>query len=118
MRTINLTDRAAAGAKAPKGGGRRELWDKRVGGLCLRVSPKGKVWVVRYRTDDGRQPRMILGDYTDRQGLRWAREQAEDVRSAVRRGDDPAADRKAARAAARAQPIRTFEDLADAYLAG
>ncbi len=117
MATVLFTDKAATAAKASEGL-RLELWDSKVAGLCLRVTDRGrKVWVYRYRALDGRQPRLTLGDFTDRQGVRWAREEAEEVRAAVRKGGDPASDRKAQKVTARTQPIRTFDDLADAYLA-
>ena len=117
MATIKLTDKAVLAASAEVGK-RLEFWDEQTPGLCLRVSDGGKkVWVWRYRTLDGRQPRLTLGDYSAKHGLRWARDEVEDLRVKVRRGADPAADRKQARAAAQAQTIRTFDDLADAYLA-
>src|SRR5579871_698508 len=117
MATLLLNDKAARAARAPKGS-RLEFWDTKVANLCLRVSDTGhKVWVIRYRSLDGRQPRLILGDFTDRQGVRWAREQSEDIRTAVRRGADPAAERKAKKAAERSRTLRTFDDLADTYLA-
>jgi integrase len=95
--------------------------------LCLRVSnpndavdddsgPPKKVWVWRYRTLDGRQPRLTLGDYSAKFGLKWAREQVEELRVQVRRGEDPAGARKRARLEAKAQPLKTFDDLADAFL--
>jgi len=122
--TVNLTDKAAKAKKA-KAGERLELWDSATPGLCLRVSGvadggdvrQRKVWVYRYRTLDGRMPRLTLGDYTDRQGVRWARDQAADHRAAVRKGDDPAGERRRKRTEARLRAIRTFDDLADAYLA-
>lgn len=116
MATLKLTDRTAASAKAEPGQ-RVELWDEQTPGLCLRVSDKGKkVWVWRYRTDDGRQPRLTLGDYSGAHGLKWAREQVEELRVQVRKGADPAAERRRAKAAAKAEPLRTFRDLSDAYL--
>jgi integrase len=122
--TVNLTDKAARAKKADAGQ-RIELWDSATPGLCLRVSGvkdgddvrQRKVWVYRYRTLDGRMPRLTLGDYTDRQGVRWARDQAAEHRVAVRKGDDPSGDRRRKRTEARLRTVRTFNDLADAYLA-
>lgn len=111
-----LTDRAVSAARA-EDGKRLEMWDEQTPGLCLRVSEGGKkVWVWRYRTLDGRQPRLSLGDYSDQHGLRWARDQVEELRVRVRQGEDPAEQRKAAKREARSQVLRTFDDLADAYL--
>lgn len=122
MATSKLTDKTVLAAK-PKAKQRVELWDETTPGLCLRVSNQGddtegpfkRVWVWRYRTLDGRQPRLTLGDYSTKHSLKWAREQVEELRVVVRRGADPAGDRKQAKAAAKAQPLRTFDDLADAY---
>lgn len=124
MAVMKLTDRSASAAKVEPGQ-RLELWDETTPGLCLRVSAKRgtgapvvkRVWVWRYRTADGRQPRMTLGDYSAKHSLKWAREQVEDLRVQVRKATaDPAAERRAAKAAARAETLRTFDDLADAYL--
>lgn len=116
MATLKLTDKAVLAAKAPSGE-RLELWDEQTPGLCLRVSDKGKkVWVYRYRTPDGRQPRLTLGDYSGAHGVRWARDEVESLRVDIRKGADPAAERKKARLAAKSQAIKTFDDLADAYL--
>jgi integrase len=122
--TLVLTDKAVRAAKA-KAGERLELWDATTPGLCLRVSGiadkaavrQRRVWVYRYRTLDGRMPRLTLGDFTDRQGVKWAREQAADHRAAVRKGADPSGERRRKRTEARLRTIRTFNDLADAYLA-
>ncbi len=116
MATVKLTDRSVAAAKADSGK-RLELWDEQTPGLCLRVSDTGKkVWVWRYRTLDGRQPRLTLGDFSAKHGLRWARDQVEEMRVRVRKGADPAAELRKAKAQARAATVRTFDDLADAYL--
>jgi integrase len=124
MATVSLTDKAAKAKKA-EAGKRIELWDSNMPGLCLRISGiadgedvrQRKVWVFRYRTLDGRMPRLTLGDYSDRQGVKWAREQAEDHRVAVRKGADPSGERRRKRTEARLRTIRTFDDLADAYIA-
>jgi integrase len=114
MAKIKLTDRSAAAIRTT--GERLELWDEKTPGLCLRVSSQGKkVWIYRYRTLDGRQPRLALGDYSERHGLKWAREEVEELRVRVRKGDDPAGERKVARAAAQNEPLRTFNDLATTY---
>ncbi|MDP3174408.1 MAG: integrase arm-type DNA-binding domain-containing protein [Phenylobacterium sp.] len=115
MATQKLTDKSVSAAKAVSG--RLELWDEQTPGLCLRVSAGGKrVWVWRYRTLDGRQPRLSLGDYSTKHSLKWAREQVEDLRVQVRKGADPAAERRQAKIVARTEPLRTFDDLADAYV--
>ena len=125
MATVAITDKAAKAAKA-KAGQRIEIWDRDTTGLCLRVSgieQKGreprqrKVWVYRYRTLDGRQPRLTLGAFSESQGVKWARVEAERQRVAVRDGGDPSGERRRKRIEARLREVRSFNDLADAYLA-
>ena len=126
MATKKLTDKAILGERAERGK-RVELWDEQTPGLCLRVSatapkdpdeaPKqAKVWVWRYRALDGRQPRLKLADYSDQHGLKWAREQVEEWRVRVRKGEDPASEKRANKAKAQAEPLKTFDDLADAFV--
>jgi integrase len=113
---VLLTEKSVAAATA-EGGERLELWDTKTAGLCLRVSGNGaKSWVFRYRTLDGRQPRLKLGDHSLAFGLADARDRAERIRVAVRDGSDPAADKRRAGRTAKAEPIKTFDQLADAYL--
>lgn len=114
--TVKLTDKAVLAAKADPGA-RIELWDEQTPGLCLRVTDRGKrVWIWRYRTLDGRQPRLTLADYSTQHGLKWAREQVEELRVRVRKGEDPAGELRTAKAKAKLQPLRTFDDVADAFL--
>lgn len=117
MATVKLTDKAVAAAKADAGK-RLELWDATTPGLCLRVTDSGrKVFVYRYRTEDGRQPRLTLGAYAPPAfTLADAREAAARIRVQVQDGNDPAGEKKRRRALAKAQPLKTFNDLADAFL--
>jgi integrase len=123
MATLKLTDKTVQATK-PQPKERIELWDESTPGLCLRVSnptdqedgPFRRVWVWRYRALDGRQPRLTLSDYSQKHGLKWARDRVEELRVEVRRGADPAGELQRMRAAAKAQPLKTFDDLADAYL--
>jgi integrase len=114
-----LDDKTISAFRVPNGT-RTELWDKATPGLCLRVSATGdtqrKVWVWRYRTLDGRQPRLRLGEYGETRGLKWARLRVGVLKAEVEGGKDPADEKRKAKAAAKAQTIRTFNDLADAYL--
>lgn len=115
MATAKLTDRAVQAAKAT-GAQRIELWDATTPGLCLRVTEGRKVWVYRYRTEDGRQPRHTLGVVTKMFGLAEARDAASRIKVQVQDGGDPSGERKRRKAFARAQPLKTFDDLADAFL--
>ena len=71
-----------------------ELVDGAVPGLRVRPSPRGVMsWSLSVRIDGSRR-RIGIGE-----GLRLAeaRRRAEDARSRIARGDDPAADRNAVR---------------------
>ena len=113
MPAIALTDAllrsAAPGSKLV------ELWDARLSGLCLRVSPGGaKTWTFRYRPKDSISfKRLSLGRYPE-VSLALARERAQEKRVEVSGGGDPQTARKAKRAAERS--ALTFGALADDYL--
>lgn len=114
MAKVNLTDRTVSATKA-KPGERVELWDALTPGLCLRVTDNGvKSWVLRYRAADGRQPRLKIGD-ANRMTLKAARIEAGRLKDLIFKGGDPQAERRQARAAAKAVTVRTFGDLMDAY---
>ncbi|MBP6879144.1 MAG: tyrosine-type recombinase/integrase [Phenylobacterium sp.] len=90
--------------------------DAHIGGLELRVSPRGrKMWSLRYRTTEGRQRRISLGVFPA-VDLGDARKKANKVLGAVSDGGDPARDQRQAREAERSRTIRTFDQLADTYL--
>lgn len=113
MATEMLTDRRVVSVCAEKGT-RLEIWDARQHGLCLRVTDTGaKTWVYRYRLPDGRQPRFTIGKLSA-VSLKDARDIAAELAVGVVKGGDPASDRRKARAFA-ANPLRTFNDLADLY---
>lgn len=109
-----LTERAVSAAKA-RGDVRIELADTKVPGLALRVSPGGtKTWVLRYRTRTNRQMRLTLGSAASI-SLHDARQIARDQMLRVARGNDPATERRQARAAP-AHGVTTFANLADLYM--
>ena len=62
-------------------------------GLCLRIYPTGrKAWELRYRTVDGKQRTVDLGDFGDgegQRGLATARSEAQRLRDLIREGGDP-----------------------------
>ena len=98
--------------------GRVEIADGAAPGLCLRVSAHDTwKWTLRMRGPDGGLRRFVLGDFTDSQGLAWARRQAEKVRQQVRHeGRDPHRERKERTAAAAAEAARdrlTFKVLVE-----
>lgn len=111
MRRIVLTDTMLRALKP----GDSDLWDGRVIGLSLRVSPKGlKTWTFRYRPKGAAsQPRVALGHYPE-VSLATARKRAETFRVEVAGGADPQGERKTAREADRR--ALTFDELADQYI--
>lgn len=136
MAATHLTARFCAAAK-PKAGAdgkfvQTAFPDDDPIGLELRVSAESrKVWTFRYRTLEGRQRRLTLGVFAPGEEdapdvgegdarpltLKAARRKARMARAVVEDGGDPATQRRKAKEAAKAQTIRSFDDLADAYLA-
>lgn len=105
------------GVAAPKAG-ILELWDEKCGGLCLRVMKSGtRSWTFRYRPQGSATFRRVgLGKFP-KLGVADARIQAERLRGAVREGDDPSEQKRAAREAVReANNGLTFDGMCDLYL--
>jgi hypothetical protein len=110
-----LTDNFIKALTAPNGK-RIEIFDHKVGGLVLRVSGQGrKTWVLRYRTENGRQPRFTIGTYPALK-LADARDEALKLLAQTKTGDDPASKRRRTRHAVKSAPVRTFGDLFTAYI--
>jgi integrase len=91
-----------------------EISDSSCLGLEFRITKTGKrSWSYRYRAPiTGRDLRVTIGPYPAI-GLQKARQEADVLRAAVARGENPAIDKRQARAEA---PGRTFGALADRYL--
>ncbi len=111
---MGLTDRAIRSAKVPAGLNQRELRDDQVRGLVLRVYKTGvRVWFVFYRRKEDDHRRIFkLGDYPGL-GLKQARELAERELGRIAAGDDPQAERVAARERSGAETVAA---LAERYL--
>ena len=89
-----------------------------VSGLNLEVTPTGgKTWILRVRTGSKRRE-IGLGGYPSTT-LAEARVKARETRDAIGKGQDPVADRQAAKAALLAQQatLKTFEWCAATYIA-
>lgn len=95
-------DALAAGAE------RVLYWDRKLKGFGVLVTEKGaKSYVVQYRAGRGRGSptrRVTIGKHGKPLTPDMARAEAEKMLAAVIQGVDPAADRKAAREAANAEP--------------
>lgn len=120
-----LTDRFVASLK-PAADDRFEIADSGLPGLSLRVSARSKVFWFRYRRPDSTQARLRLGHYVAPEHAKddpnaltvaGARMKARKLRTSVDDGLDPSAAKKAAKAEAKAQPIKTLDDLAEAFFA-
>ena len=123
MGATRLTDRSVA-ALRPTDEHRLELWDADLKGLYLRVSGHSKVWGFRYRRLDGSQPRVRLGRYVppdqalgDAAALTvaGARAKARKLQTEIDAGRDPATEIQVIKAEAKAQTLRTFDDMAEGY---
>ncbi|AJK45390.1 tyrosine-type recombinase/integrase [Burkholderia plantarii] len=89
------------------------------GGLALLVKPNRlKYWQFRYMKPDGREGLLQIGPYP-RVTLEAARAARNEHRTAVMRGDDPAALRRLEKARRKVEAARamTFRQCADAYIA-
>jgi len=90
----------------------KDVHGSRVPGLMLRVSPTAKSWVLAARMPGVKNPaRFTLGSL-DELTLTEARQAAQAMKSAVRDGRDPQAERKARSAAAAEARV----DLIDAHI--
>lgn len=114
MPTVRLTDRSCAAAVAAPGQ-RTELQDLITPGLALRITPSGhKSWIVRYFSIAKGPVRYTLGTYPAI-SLSVARDLARETILAAQTGADPAEEKRRARLHAASEPIRTFDELTEAY---
>src|SRR5260221_7881745 len=101
----------AVDALAPGAGGDTFLWDDAIAGFGVRCRPSGrKTYVLKYRTEGGRQRWLSIGDH----GILTpdaARKEALAARVAIHRGEDPAGERQQRRREA------TVSTIADRYFA-
>jgi integrase len=95
-----LTDIAIKKLRVPTK--RKEIPDGRVTGLYLVLQPSGaRSWALRYRTA-GKPTKLTIGGYPS-VDLAMARRKAQEALGAIAVGKDPARDKKAARAALKAE---------------
>jgi integrase len=103
MPTMKLTQLVVDRISRPKAG-RVEYFDSQLPGFGLRVADSGhKSWVVMYRVI-GKQRRYTIGTLAEVPKVEDARGRARDIMQEAARGNDPAGEKKAARAKARAAP--------------
>lgn len=108
-----LSDSRVVNALRPDPDGRDiTIFDDRIPGLGVRVKQSGaKSWVLKYRTTRGEQRRYTIGP-AGKHGIApaKARAEAEELKTKIRKGGDPSADRRAERNA------QTVAELCDAYI--
>jgi integrase len=113
MPQANLTARNvySAAELPPPEKGRVEYIDRKTPGLALRVtSTNHRSWNVLYRFK-GMPRRFTLGELTDKHGLQWARDEAENqVFRPIAMGIDPASAKSCARKA------ESFKQMAELYI--
>ena len=116
--TPHLTEAIIRAIKPPQAG-RTDRPDGRVPGLALRIYAGGQmVWTYRYTAlGSGRKRRFVIGDWPA-VSLLAARGEAGDLRSRIRHGEDPEADRaKIANERRKREAAPTLAELLPAYLA-
>jgi len=90
-------------ALQPPPEGRLEVWDTRVRGLVLRLTPKGAAtWSVRTRTREGKRTRPKLGTWPV-MGIARARKEALAALAGIEAGGDPVAAKRLDRASREAR---------------
>lgn len=123
MPKVKLTTKTVENAKSPVPGLQIDLFDASLPAFGLRVGERRKTWFIIYR-HGGKQKRHTIGHYPAMQ-LGPAREAAGKALEMVERGEDPAAEKvsaKAAAAAAQAHKAATgflpdsFGSLASIYI--
>ncbi|CAO3445662.1 hypothetical protein [Azospirillum argentinense] len=100
MPKVKLTTKTVENAKTPAPGLQIDLFDVSMPAFGLRVGERRKTWFIIYR-HGGKQKRHTLGHFPALQ-LGPAREAAGKALEMVERGEDPAAEKVSAKAAATA----------------
>jgi integrase len=102
---LKLTKASVAPLACPPGEGVAFFWDAGLPGfgVCARATGR-RTWVVQFRVPDGRSRRMSLGDLRT-VTLEKARAKAVEHLSRAKLGEDPHAERKAARRAVKLAAI-------------
>lgn len=108
--TANFTKAMLDDAPPEPGKSRTYIYDKRVNGLCLAITPKGTKSFLVYRKVDGRPVRVTLGRYPDMK-IEQARKLALDALSSLAGGVNPIEEKRARRAEG-----VTLQDVMDDYL--
>ena len=115
MPTARLSDRVAAEASLPLGKNDLILWDTEVTGFALRIRPAGKSWIVAYRPRgagrSANMKRLKLASVGVIPRTAAARQLAREALGRVANGNDPLAERRAAKMLEKAR----LDDLLKRY---
>jgi len=108
---MKLTKRRIEGLEyEPDGPSQQIEWDEKLENFGVRLYESGtKSFIIRYRNEHGRRRYLTIGKFGELT-LQQARDLARDQLFEVRKGDDPAAERR------RARNAQTVEDLGEAYI--
>jgi integrase len=110
------TQTAVDGFRLPKGKTEHWEFDAKTTGLSVRLQGRRKAYVVWLPAGpDGKRRRLTLGDCAGMK-LEQARQQATTLVHRARAGDDPVAERRAARDTAAAREADCLERLIASYL--
>jgi integrase len=105
-----LTKRLVDATKAPRSG-EVKVWDAEIKGFGLRVRSSGRrTFILQYRNAAGRTRRLSIGEYGSPWTVQKARAEATQLLAAVRRGEDPQAER------AQEREVLTLAQLAEKFL--
>jgi integrase len=87
------------------------IWDNRLTGFGLKVTPKGKrVYLLKYRAKDGTQRKPTIGEHSEALTCENARDIAKDWLAIVQQGGDPSGERQGLRQSS------TVAELCDRYM--
>ncbi len=106
---MKLTQRTVDGLRPPDGKSEVLCFDDDIPGFGIRVGAKRRSWIVQWQSG-AKQRRMTIG-HTGMMSAVKARDTAKDILARVRLGEDPQADKYAARGAV------TMGNLLPSYLA-
>jgi integrase len=108
---MHITTSSLKGLRYEKANNKADVrFDDDLRGFGVRIYPSGRIsYVISYRTLAGEKKRITIGDHSSL-SVKQARELAKDRLHEIRKGRDPALERRALRE----EP--TFERLAEEYL--
>jgi integrase len=111
---MKFTSKSIAALELPAGKSEHTVWDQSLPGFGIRLRPQSRTWRIQYRTTAGQQRSESLGDVR-KVDLESARKIAKQRFAQVELGQDPGAERDAARRMA-SQAELTVGRIVERYL--